>query len=91
MRRRLTLSALATLFAAALAVTGNATTASADSSAPPLSATKYSLHEAGLSAGGWNGPDSASTLGWNGPDFAGGWNGPDVVSSLGGWNGPDSA
>ncbi|WP_440065352.1 hypothetical protein [Streptosporangium sp. OZ121] len=42
MRRRLALSALAMLFTAAFAVTGNVTTASVDPSAPPKDTGKYS-------------------------------------------------
>lgn len=42
MRRRLALSALTLLFTAAFAVTGNATTASVDPSAPTKDTGKYS-------------------------------------------------
>lgn len=57
MRRRLALSALSALFAASFAITGNVTTASADSSAPPKDPGEYSLH--------W---ENEINLGWNGPD-----------------------
>lgn len=58
MRRRLALSALAMLFTAAFAVTGNATTASADSSAPLKDTGKYSLQtSAAQSHLGWGYPD----------------------------------
>lgn len=62
MRRRLALSALATLFAAALAVTGNVTTASADSSAPSAAAPQSSLQDDGSSLG-WTYPYEESNLG----------------------------
>ncbi|MGS2643534.1 hypothetical protein [Streptosporangium sp. LJ11] len=54
MRRRLALSALAMLFAAAFAVTGNVTTESADSSAPTKDHGQYSL-QAGV---------AQASLGW---------------------------
>lgn len=58
MRRRLALSALAMLFTATFAVTGNATTASADSSAPPKDTGKYSLQMSSAQANlGWDYPD----------------------------------
>jgi len=57
-RRRLALSALAMLFTAVFAVTGNVTTASADSSAPLNDTGKYSLQTtSALSYLGWNYPD----------------------------------
>ncbi|SNR90666.1 hypothetical protein SAMN05216276_1001131 [Streptosporangium subroseum] len=62
MRRRLALPALATLFAAVLAVTGNVTTASADSSAPPAAAPQYSSQGDGSSLG-WTYPELESNLG----------------------------
>ena len=62
MRRRLALSALATLFAASLAVTGNVTTASADSSAPSAAAPQSSLQN-GESSLAWTYPDLESNLG----------------------------
>lgn len=55
MRRRLALSALALLFTATFAVTGNATTASVDSSAPQKDIGKYSLQMISAQANlGWN-------------------------------------
>lgn len=57
MRRRLALSALAMLFTAAFAVTGNVTTASADSSAPSGSTSEYSSELNILQGLGWNHPD----------------------------------
>ncbi|GAA3408621.1 hypothetical protein GCM10018952_06370 [Streptosporangium vulgare] len=57
MRRRLALSALAMLFTATFAVTGNATTASADSSAPPKDTGKYSSQTVNAQAYlGWDYP-----------------------------------
>jgi hypothetical protein len=46
------------LFTATFAVTGNATTASADSSAPPKDTGKYSLQMSSAQANlGWDYPD----------------------------------
>ncbi|GAA2851488.1 hypothetical protein GCM10010517_09100 [Streptosporangium fragile] len=57
MCRRLASSALAVLFAAIFAVTGNVTTANADSSAPPKDRGKYSLNYDVQSGLGWGFPD----------------------------------
>jgi ABC-type phosphate transport system substrate-binding protein len=65
-RRRLALSALTTLFAAALAVSGNVTTASADSSAPSAAAPQVSSQSDGSSLG-WTYPYQASNLDWTYP------------------------
>lgn len=68
MRRRLALSALATLFAAALAVTGNVTTASADSSAPLPSAAQYSSQADSDFDPIWTHADSEPNEGWTHAD-----------------------